>query len=157
MGSGPKESKASKTQARLAEQLFQQTQPIRTALFDRSNDFLSGDMDVMGTPTGMAYKSAADRSFNRAKDNIIGRVAPGGGLVSALAGLEGDRAASMTAGAGQIYDSELSRALALGTGVTGTSLSSLGQAGANQAAVAQARGTAKAGMAEGAGDVLGGK
>lgn len=161
MGSKPKESQASKTQARLAELMFNQTQPIRTALYDRSGEFLSGGADVMDTPAYLAFKSSSDRNFNKAKDNVVSRVAPGGALVSALAGLEGDRASTLTEGAGQLYDAELNRALQLGTGASGQSLGSLGQAGANQAQVAMAQGTAKGGMAEGLGSgvgaMLGGK
>ena len=155
MGSKPKESKASKTQAALAEALYNQTQPIRSGLIDRSSQFLSGGADVMDTPSYLAFKSSTDRNFNRAEDNVIGNTAPGGALISALAGLEGNRASTLTQGAGQLYDAELNRALTLGTGASGQSLGALGQAGANQAAVAQAQGAAKAGMAQGLGSGVG--
>ena len=36
---------------------------------------------------------------------------PTGGLIDAITGLEGDRAATLTAGAGNLYENELSRAL----------------------------------------------
>jgi hypothetical protein len=183
---GGNSSPAADAQARLAQQLFTQTDPIRQALIGRSAGFLgaspvaagagmapglgfnlgsggggilseilrgvpgingpvappvtglgdmvSSPMDVTSTPTFAAFKHTADQTFNRAKDNTIARMPGGGAMAGALAGLEGDRATALTQGAGAIYGDELSRAMALGTGMTGTSLGSLGQAAQTQAA-----------------------
>lgn len=137
-GGGNKKSKAEKLQMQYANELFQDTDPIRQSLFSRSEDFLGGGMDVRETPAYEALKYSADSGFNQAKDNTISRFAPGGGLVDAMTNLEGQRAGTMTQGAGQIYDAELNRALQLGTGMTNTSMQSLGQAGSIQAQLAAA-------------------
>lgn len=194
-------------QARMAQQLFNQTNPIRNALIGRSASFLGvpataggaagsdfkagaggglgsggpvsdmiagalrraspaatpgiGDMvtpsggGVTSSPQFLAYKDSADRNFMRAKDNAISRLPAGGALAESLVDLEGDRAATLTQGAGAIYGDELARAMALATGITGQSLNSLGQAAAAQAAMAQAEADQKAGKAGGLGSGLG--
>lgn len=209
---GDNSNPAADAQARMAQQLFNQTNPLRQALIGRSANFLgvpamagggAGDMktgsgpgihpvtgpmtnlitsamggmpgspgpsappvvtgmgDMVGgggvtsSPTFLAFKDSADRNFNRAKDSAIARLPGGGALAESLVGLEGDRAASLTQGAGAIYGDELSRAMSLATGITGTSLNSLGQAAATQAAIAQANADQKAGKAGGLGSGLG--
>lgn len=148
-------SAASDAQVQMAQKLFQQTDPIRTKLFGRANDFLAGGADVTNTPAYAAMKTSTDANFNRAKDNLIAATPTGGALTSALTNLEGNRAATLTGGAGQLYGDELSRAIALGTGVTGQSLASMGQAGAVQAQIAQARAEQSAGKSQGLGQGVG--
>lgn len=161
--SGKKASKgnsASKTQAQIASQLFQQTDPLRRGLIARSGQFLTGG-DVRETPAYGALKHAADSGFNNAKDNIIARTAPGGALTGALTNLEGQRAGALTQGAGALYGDEVSRAMTLATGTTGQSLNSLGQAGAIQAQMAAASAEQNAGkmsaLGTGAGAYMGNK
>lgn len=154
-GGGQKTPKATKLQAQLAEQLFQQSAPIRSALFGRSMDFLSGG-NGMDNPAYRALQLDVGQNFNQAKDNLISRFAPGGAMIEAMAGLEGDRASTLARGAAGIYDSELSRAMNLGTGVTGLALGSLGQAGNVQAQIANANAQEKAGTMGAVGAGLGG-
>ena len=141
-------------QGQLAEKLFNQTDPLRQMLLNRSTNFLSSG-DPRETPIYKNLQLTAGQGFNRAKDNTIARFAPGGALMEALTGLEGDRAQFLSQGASDIYSSEIDRALALGTGVTGQSLNALGQAGQLQAARAQANADRDAGKAGGIGAGLG--
>lgn len=122
----------------MARELFDSTSGVRGSLIGQSENFLGGGMDVRETPSYEAYKLATDSGFNRAKDNAIARFAPGGGLIDAMTGLEGQRATTLATGAGQIYDQELQRALTLGTGLTNTGIQGIGQAAQTQAANAQA-------------------
>jgi len=154
-GGGSQSNPAADAQARIAQQLFDQTDPLRKSLIGRSTDFMSGGSNVMETPSFMAYKESADRNFGRAKDNAIARLPGGGALSEALVGLEGDRASTLTQGAGAIYGDELSRALSLGTGSTGQSLNSLGQAGAIQAQMAAAAAQESAGKSGALGTGIG--
>lgn len=156
LGGGKKaKSPAADMQAQLAQMLFQQTDPVRRQLIDRSGEFLDGGMDVRQSPTYDALKLSADSNFNQAKDNVIARLAPGGGLVDALADLEFQRANTLTQGGANIYENELSRAMALGTGLTGTSMGALGQAGNVQAGLAAANAQQSAGKSEGLGQGVG--
>lgn len=111
--------------------------------------------NVMDTPTYLAFKESADRNFGRAKDNAIARLPGGGALSESLVDLESQRASNLTQGAGAIYGDELNRAMTLGTGVTGTSLNSLGQAGAIQAQMAAAAAERSAGKSGALGTGLG--
>jgi hypothetical protein len=146
---------ASDAQMQMAQQLFSQTDPIRQSLIGQSQKFLSGGNDVMQTPAYGALKLSADQNFNQAKDNLISTTAPGGALTSALTNLEGSRANTLTQGAGSLYGDALSRATTLGTGMTGQSLSALGQAGYTQAQVAQSQATQNAGKSGALGSGLG--
>lgn len=125
---GPAPNPSADALAKIATETYQQTQPIRTGLIDRSNAFLSGDLDVTNTPMFLGMKNAADSQFARARDNTIARTAPGGSLSSALADLEFGRANTLTQGAGQIAGDEISRAFGLATGSVPNSTSGLGQA-----------------------------
>jgi hypothetical protein len=206
---GGDNSPAADAQARLAQQLFSQTDPVRSALIGRSAGFLgvggaptggmkeggmppqaggggiitnmirgavpavpgspaagapsivTGFGDVTATPTFQAFKQSTGQNFAQAKDRAISGIAPGGALTEALVDLEGQKASTLTQGAGAIYEDELSRAMALGTGLTGTSMNSLGQAGLTQAGIAQAnsqRDAAKSeSLGQGAGAVIGKK
>lgn len=160
-GKSAKTPNATKWQKKIAVGLFQDTDPIRQALFDRSGDFLSGGMDVRESPSYEALKLATDSSFNQAKDNTIARFAPGGGLIDAITGLEADRAQTMASGAAQLNEQELARAMSLGTGMSQQSLAGLGQAGNVQAQIAQSNAAVtaagKQAIGSAAGSFLGGK
>lgn len=149
---GPVPNESAEALAEISRQMFQETTPIRQGLIGRSNDFLTGNMDVSSTPQFLSMKNAADVQFGQARDNTIARTANGGGLVDALAGLESDRANFLTQGAGDIAESEMSRAFGLGTGLLPQTTGGLGQAAsiqqqqiasqqAQQAAGKQAAGT----------------
>ncbi len=144
--------------AEISRRLFEQTDPIRASLIGRSKSFLDGNQDVTQTPQYGALKTAAENQFNTAKDNIISSTPGGGGLISALANLQAQKAAALTAGTGSLADNEMSRSFALGTGTApvalgglGSAASSLGQIGAAQAAQS---GQALQGLGMGAGMTL---
>ncbi|HEY6225407.1 MAG TPA: hypothetical protein VIW26_16610 [Gemmatimonadales bacterium] len=119
--------------AKIATDLYNKTDPIRTNLIGRSNDFLSGNLDVTKSPMFGSLKSALDTQFARARDNTLARTAPGGSLVSALTNLEGDRARTMTQGVGDIADQELNRAYGFATGLLPQTTAGLGTAAGIQA------------------------
>src|SRR3990167_4944637 len=95
LGGKKKVPKASAIQSQLAQQLFQETDPLRRTLIGRSEDALAGG-DVMGSPQYADLQARTGRAFNQAKDNVIARTAAGGALTDALANLEGDRAATLS-------------------------------------------------------------
>lgn len=152
--------KAAKAQTDLARMLVEQSDPLRTGLIDRSTEFIAGG-DVMSSPQFLAFKDATGDQFSRARENVISSTPAGGALTSALTNLEGQKASALTQGAGSIYEGELSRALALGTGITGMGQSGLDAAAQTQAARAASeaqQNAAKYGaLGAGAGGFLGGK
>lgn len=195
---GDKSTPAADAQARMAEQLFRQTDPIRTSLIGRSASFLGaqpvastqpfeptasgkagiiqraqangtvpqvsgggGFGDVMATPTFQAFKESADQNFSRARDNALATLPTGGALAESLVGLEGQRASTLTQGAGAIYGDELARAMSLASGGSAQSMNSLGQAAAVQAQMAANRAMVQASkyesLGQGAGAMAGGK
>jgi hypothetical protein len=114
--------------AELSKKLFEQTDPLRTGLIDRSNAFVSGNMDITASPMYAGLKSAVDSQFGRARDNTIARTAAGGGLTDALVDLETGRANTMAQGTGQLASDEMNRAMGLGTGLLPIGSGGLGQA-----------------------------
>lgn len=150
-------------QAQISQDLFNQSDPLRQMLIDRSTNFLgpTGLGDMMSSPAYLAFKGQTDGNFAKAKDNTLASLPNGGGLMDALTGLEGQRASTLSQGAGQIYDNETARALSLATGQVPTAMSGLGQAANAQsmnAASASASSDAKAGsLGQGVGAYLGSK
>lgn len=213
-GKGGGSNAAADTQARLAEQLFTQTDPLRSALIERSATFLGapsaprnldaaiaaqapppprggagfsgmisnamaerrneaianpdahpiprtggapmGFGDVTATPTYAAFRDSTDRTFRQARESTTARLPGGGALLEALAGIEGQKASTLTQGAGQIYENELARALSLATGTAPTALGGLGQAALAQAQAAASEAQQSAAKAGGLGTAVGG-
>lgn len=150
-----KKQNFSDIQAQLAQELFNQTDPLRQALIGQSESFLGGGRDVTATPMYQNLQRTTGINFNQAKDNTIARFAPGGALIDAMTQLEADRAGTLSQGASNIYGSELDRAMMLGTGTAGTALGALGQAGNTQAMRAQANADRDAGKMSGIGQGVG--
>lgn len=146
----------------LSRGLFERTAPLRESLISRSEDFLDGGGDVTGTPQFQALKSAADVQFGTARGQALEDVPAGGALIDALTNISGERASTLTRGAGELGERELGRAFSLATGAPlQTSVAGLGAAGGVQAGLAQAEAEresgAKQGIGSGAGGLLGGK
>ena len=148
--------RAAQAQTDIAQQLLGEAAPVRQGLLSRSEDFLGGGMNVTDSPSFLAFKDATGDQFSRARDNVIAATPAGGALTEALTGLEGQKASALTQGAGSIYESELGRALQLGTGITGMGQQGMASAAQTQAARAAAEAQQNAGKAGAIGAGLGG-
>ena len=146
---------AAQSQARLAQQLFGQTEPLRRELIDDAGVFVSGGRDVTSLPEFAAFKGSAESGFNRAKENIIANTPEGGGLTAALAGLEGQRAGDQASFTGALASDEVNRALQLATFGAAQGSQGLSSAGFLQGQRAQAEAGANAGKAQGTGTAVG--
>ncbi|MDD5189446.1 MAG: hypothetical protein PHE50_00205 [Dehalococcoidales bacterium] len=135
--------------------------PLRESLFGRSQNFLGGGLDVTQTPSYAALKNQAENQFSLARDNALSSLPQGGALYSALTGLEGQKASNLTQAQGGLYENELARAFALGTGQAPTfagtqGLTSLAASGAPLAAQQNAQAfQALGGLGSGIGKYLG--
>jgi hypothetical protein len=158
---GPKVpgSSAASLLEQLSAKFYNQTDPIRKSLIDRSTNFLSGNLDVTQSPIYGSLKAANDAQFKTAKDNALSMLPGGGGLTAALVDLEGQKASNMTSAIGSLANDELGRAY--GFANPQTSLAGLGGAAQIQSqqatAQAQQRAAAKQGIGSGIGAILGGK
>jgi hypothetical protein len=102
--------------ARYYRRNIRKTDPIRNRLYSRSNRFLKGGMDVTGTPAYNAVRAMANQQSDQAKDNILETMPNGGVLLDKLADVDIDKARTLTSASSDIYNSELDRAMFLGTG-----------------------------------------
>jgi hypothetical protein len=156
--SSKRADKTANKEVGIGQQLVTQTDPLRQALIDRSQTFLSpggGVSDVMSSAPYLAYKDAANTNFARAKDNILATTPTGGALTNKLGDLEANRASTLTQGAGQIYDAETARALSLATGQLPVALGAIGQGGNTQALLAGAQAQQSSAKAQSAGSAAG--
>lgn len=111
-------------QSEIAGNIFQQAFPVMQLLSARSRNFLNGGADITKDPLyQMQYGTMKDNTegqYGVAKDQLLASVPGGGALTSALAGLENNRAASLSSGAtgiaSDMFNQEMARAFALGTG-----------------------------------------
>ena len=129
----PPKNPAQEAQARISQQLFSESTPIRQSLNKSALGFLRGDRDVTGTPAFAGLKDMIESQFGRARESVIGSTPTGGGLTSALTGVERGRAGALVQGTAALSENELNRAMMLGTGLVPTSVGGLGQAGQTQA------------------------
>lgn len=149
-------NRTAQQQADLSSALFEQSDPLRQSLMERSEQFLGSGMEsVMDSPTYLAFKEATGENFGRARENTLSRLPAGGALLESLADIEGSQASTLSQGAGQIYENELSRALSLATGNVPVALGGLGQAAASQSANAAAMGQQSSAKADATGQAAG--
>lgn len=150
---------AAAKQAQIAEQLFNQSAPLRQGLTARSMDYLQNGVD--NSPTFSAFKAAAEPQYANARNQIIEDTPAGGPLTAALAQLQMGKARDLTQARGAIDESELSRALTLGTGLVPTSVGGLGNSAAINAQRAQTKSAQESSVymaiGEGLGAFMGGK
>lgn len=140
----------------IANNLFQQTDPLRRSLIDQSTNFMSGGMNPMETPEFAAIRSYADQQSKQARDNILETMPSGGTLLDKLADVEIGKARTLTDASAGIYGDNLNRAMSLATGGTQSAISA--RAGADQliAAREQANADRDASAKGGAGAAIGG-
>ena len=150
----PAPTPAADAQARIAQQLFRESTPIRQGLNERSQEFLDTG-DVTSGPAFANLKGVIESQFGRARESIIGSTPTGGALTSALTNLEGTRASALVGGTAALTEQELSRALTLGTGLVPTSVAGLGQAGGIQASAAASAQQASSQKASSTGQAVG--
>jgi len=159
MGKSTKRNKSAdeavNAQTDIAKKLFNESDPLRQQLFGQSNDFLSGNFDVTGTPQFAAGKNIQEQQFQRARDATISNTAEGGGLTSALTNLEGQRASGLTNMVGDLAREQQNQAVGLGTFGAVQGQSGLANAASTQAQLAAAESNANAGKAGGLGDAAG--
>jgi len=142
-------------QTDIAKKLFNQSDPLRQQLFGQSDDFLSGNFDVTGTPQFAAGKNIQEQQFQRARDATIANTAEGGGLTSALTNLEGQRASGLTNLTGQLAETQQNQAVGLGTFGAVQGQTGLANSASTQAQLAAAESSANAGKASGLGQAAG--
>ena len=149
---------SSEALAQIAQQLYQQTSPVRTSLINSSKDFLSGNFDPTQTPGYGAQKSAIEQQFTNARDSLIGSTPRGGALTGALSNFETQRALAESGLVSDVYNTERNQANQIGFGAPlSMSTSSLANAGNIQAQIAmsnsQQNAAAKQGLGEAAGTI----
>ncbi len=146
---------AAQAQTDLAQQLIDQSDPTRQALFDDAQGFLEGGRDVTSLPEFAAFKGSAESQFGRARDSIIANTPEGGGLTAALAQLEGQKAGNQAGFTGALASDEIQRALQLATFGAAQGSQGLSSAGFLQGQRAQAESQANAGKSQGLGQAAG--
>lgn len=135
--------------------LIQQTDPLRTSLISRSEEFLGGG-DVTSTPEFMAMKQMTGQQSDMAKDRILETMPSGGVLLDKLADVDIDRARTLSMAGGSIYGDEMNRAVSLATGAPlSASMGGLGALTQLEAAREQAEAQRDAGTKSGIGGALG--
>lgn len=159
---GSKSSKSDKaaartadSQSRLAEELFAQSGPIREQLFGRSLDFLNDPTAIGNDPRFGAAKTSLENQFGQARQRTIESTAPGGALIEALAGLEGQKALGLADVQSNIFSGELDRATNLAMGGTTQAQQGLGSAGSIQSQQAAAHADQKGQKGRAVGTVIG--
>lgn len=162
--------------ARMAQQLFAQTSPLRDQLLGDMGSFVQGGYNPKNLPAYQSLYSAArtgpEGQYNVAKENILSGTARGGGQTQALANLEQNRAVQtgnieslitqdlMGDILGKAYGAAF-QTPQVSIGGTGSAASSYA---ARQAALSQSQGSQKGGfygmmggLGQGVGSYLGGK
>jgi hypothetical protein len=128
-------------QARIAEETYKNTAPVRDTLLLQMEDFLKGGLDPSKSPLYAPMyansRSGLEAQYNVAKDNIMGSTPRGGGQTSALTGLESDRAGNIGNAQNNvltsIFNDILQKTYGVAFNAPQQSMAGLGQAGSSYA------------------------
>jgi len=161
-GSNSGSNPALNSTARMARQLFDQTQPARTDLLADFKDPFD-PAAFQSSPATNALQSIINAQFGAARDATIASAPAGGALFGALGELEGDRAGALASGLGQLYGQDKNtfdqQRFSAAFGTPATALGALGAAGSAQASAAATQGAADAGktgeLGQAAGTLIG--
>jgi len=111
-----KQSSSDAIMAQISRALFEETQPLRTGVIERSADFLADPTQVTNTPQFGAMKSINDMLFGRAREGVLANTPQGGALFDNLNNLELAKARDLSQAAGSLAENEVNRAVSIGTG-----------------------------------------
>jgi hypothetical protein len=154
-GGGGEDNPYAEVAANIAQQIFEETTPMRQNIVGRGEQFLEGDFDPTASPIYNPMRKGVEGQYNVARENVISSLPQGGGLQQGLADVETGRADALSAVTGQIAQNEYNKIFGYATGTPIQSISGLNQAGgivANQlAAEDQGKGAATGGLMQGLG------
>lgn len=97
-------------------ELMGQGADLRQSLFDRSNAFMQGNLDLGASPMFQAAKAINAQALQNAQQNIMESTPRGGALTQAMTDAEIQNALGLTAAGGDIAAMELQNAIQLGLG-----------------------------------------
>ena len=135
MGGKNDEPKSSQAAARIAEALYQQTDPLRQGIIERGEQFMAGGFDPTMMPTYDIGKRGIEQQYDVARQNILGNLPEGGRMIDAMAQTEYSRANQLSNLSSAIAQDEYNKLYGLATGAPQTSMSTLANVGASQAAM----------------------
>ena len=142
------------TLADIAQRLFEQTQPMRTSIIGRGEQFLGPEgFDVSTSPVWSPSRNVLEEQYNVARENIISGMPRGGQLPVELRELEETRAQGLGDLAGRIATDEYNKIYGLATGVPGQAIRGMAGAGNIVAQQAIAQATQQVGKSQMYGDV----
>jgi hypothetical protein len=126
--------------ANIANKTYAETAPVRDTLLFQMQDFLKGG-DPSKSPTfAPLYANARagiESQYNVARENVLGNTPRGGAQVSALTGLESDRAGNIgnaqNAIESNIFNDILQKTYGVAFNAPQQSMAGLGQAGSSYA------------------------
>lgn len=155
---GSQSNPANESAIKMAEELFGQTQPLRDQVISEVSGPFEGftGLDFASNPSTNALQEIINQQFGVARDQAIASTPAGGGLTSALAGLEGQRAGALSSGLAGLFGQDKAfnqqmqainqqQKFSAAFGTPGTSLTSLNSAGNAQAMLAGQQQQANAG------------
>lgn len=148
-------TQASNQLAAISQRVLDEAAPLKNALMSRYLNFAESGFDPAQLPQYGSLKNSVDQQYGRARENILSSTPSGGGLISALSNLEGQRAGSLATGLGGLADNEMARALGLATGQQPAALGGLSSAAQSQGNIALAQSQQAAGNAQAIGGALG--
>ena len=127
--------------AKIAEQTYKETTPIREDLLAQMASFLQGGFDPTKSPLYAPMyanaRSGLEGQYNVARENVLANTPRGGGQIDALAGLESDRAGNIgsmqNALYGNIFNDILSKTYGVAFGAPQQSMAGFGQAAGSYA------------------------
>ena len=144
----------------LANQLANESAPLRRALINDSTNFVTGGVEgtnaaLFSSPQYQAAQASIDAQSQRAIDNAIANNPVGGGLSEQLTNIDMQKALGLAGAGGQIAENEMNRATQMATFGAAQGTAGLGQAGNIASALAGMQAQQNAGKSSGAGQAIG--
>lgn len=124
----------------LARMQWEDLDPLRTSVIDRSTDFMEGGLDPTASAMYGPMKTATEQQYGTAKNAIMSSMPRGGTLADSLAKLEAAKAGTMSELVGKLVEKEYDNAFNLG--------GSAGQSATNAVSTAMGSGPGVAALSQ---------
>ncbi len=123
------QSKAAGKTFDMAEQYWNQTDPVRSGVIDRLAKFVKGGFDPSTSPLFAQQKNSIEQQYGTAKDNLLAALPGGGAINEGVTGLEVGRANSLIDTLAQIFNQEYMASLGMATTSPETAFMGMGTGG----------------------------
>jgi hypothetical protein len=154
-GKGGGSNDANDMAQQMAMRQYRETQPLRTGILERGQEFMEGGFDPTQMPVYNVGRQGIESQYDVARQNILGGMPAGGQMFDRLADVEVNRANQIGGLGAQIAQDEYNKLYGVATGAPQVSMGALTSLAGSRAGAQAQQQAGKYGMTGALGGGLG--